>query len=433
LLYFEKLKIGKNSLIKSRQKSIDYTREITYSNLSTVAFDTQYNFYQIKNGNENFTWSSSGVVTVYVNGVIVSSSSYKYNNTTGTIRFNYSNTLLDVVTVTVVIPPERYFADGETTFTDDQITYYFINGSVSPDNQVVILKNNEIIRSGYTIDKQCGKVVFDKIQLSADTIKAAVLPANFYRLAVKVSSYDTVANPVINFGFQYTKVPRSVVGAKYYSTNQPYIADNKIILSSANRPSDLAPSVNYRSYLDYTFVSSQNVAENKTNVNWYLIRASQTFPLTGLDFTVNYGNKHVLGKYDLSNFFVPNDQIYATVTPYDGFKYGIPYTSSTYQLSSLEKPYCKSVQIKSTAIISNNIVNANSQLTAYYLFVDANNALDQSTVTWYDLTSNSQIISSSKTLTADLVKSGMALCFIVNPYNGVEFGSPIQSSIVFVL
>jgi hypothetical protein len=431
-LYFNKLNIGKNSLLKYRQKSIDYTREITYNNLTTTAFDSQYNFYQIKDNNENFTWKSSGIVTVYLNGNVVDSTNYKYNNTTGTIRFNNSNTSLDVITVKVVIPSERYYADGETTFTDDQLSYSFINGLVSPDHQVVILKNDEIIRSGFTIDKQCGKVVFDKYQLNSDIIKAAVLPANYYRLVVKIYSYDTSVTPIYNFALQYTKVPRSVVGAKYYSTNQPYIADNKISLSSANRSNDLEPSVNYRSYLDYTFVSSQNIAENKTNVNWYLTRASQTYQLNGLDFTINYGNKHVLGKYDLANFFLTGDQVYATVTPYDGFKLGIPYTSNTFELTSLIKPYCKSVQIKSSATISNNQISPNNQLTAYYLFVDSNNATDQSFITWYDLNAESKVLSTAKILPSDQVMTGMAICFIVTPYNGIEFGSPIQSSIVYV-
>lgn len=432
LLYFDKLNIGKNSLLKYRQKSIDYTKEITYNNLTSIAFDSQYNFYQIKNGNENFTWNSSGIVTVYINGNVVNITEYKYNNTTGTIRFNSSNTSLDIVTAKVVIPSERYYADGEATISDNQLSYYFTNGTVAPDHQVVILKNNEIIRSGYTIDKQCGKVVFDKYQLSTDVIKAAVLPANYYRLAVKIYSYDTSVTPIYNFGLQHTKVPRSVVGAKYYSTNQPYIADNKISLSSANRSSELDPSVNYRSYLDYTFVSSQNVAENKTNINWYLVRASQTYPLNGLDATINYGNKHVLGKYDLANFFLPGDQIYATVTPYDGFKLGIPYTSNTFEFTSLLKPYCKSVQIKSSAVISNNQISSNNELTAYYLFIDSNNATDQSFITWYDLNAESKVLTTSKTLSSDLVMSGMAICFVVTPYNGIEFGSPIQSSIVYV-
>ena len=432
LLYFERLNIGKNSLVRYRQKSIDYTREITYSNLSTEAFDTQYNFYQIKNNNENFTWKSSGIVSVFLNGNLLNSSLYKLNNTTGTIRFNSSNTAIDIVTVTVVIPSERYYADGETTTTQDYMSYSFINGPVSPDNQVVILKNNEIVRSGYTIDKQCGRVFFDKYQLSTDVIKAAVLPANFYRIAVKVYSYDTNVSLTHNFALQYTKVPRSVVGAKYYSTNQPYLADNKVNLSSANRGTELAPSINYRTYLDYTFVSPQSVAENKTNVNWYLIRASQTYPLNGIDFTINYSNKHILGKYDLGNFFVPGDQIYSIVTPYDGFKFGIPYTSQTYTLSSLIKPYCKSVQIKSSATISNNRVNSNNTLSAYYVFVDSNNATDQSFVTWYDLNNESEVIANGTTLTADKVKSGMAICFVVSPYNGVEFGSSIQSPIVYI-
>jgi hypothetical protein len=139
-----------------------------------------------------------------------------------------------------------------------------------------------------------------------------------------------------------------------------------------------------------------------------------------------------LGQYDLANFFLPGDQIYATVTPYDGFKLGIPYTSNTFEFTSLLKPYCKSVQIKSSAAISNNQISSNSQLTAYYLFIDSNNATDQSFITWYDLNTESKVLSTSKTLSSDLVKSGMAICFVVTPYNGIEFGSPIQSSIVYV-
>ena len=101
-------------------------------------------------------------------------------------------------------------------------------------------------------------------------------------------------------------------------------------------------------------------------------------------------------------------------------------------MSSLVKPYCKSVQIKTSATISNNTISSNNLLTAYYVFVDSNNATDQSFVTWYDLSNESEVIANGSTLAADKVRSGMAICFVVSPYNGVEFGSSIQSQILYI-
>ena len=139
-------------------------------------------------------------------------------------------------------------------------------------------------------------------------------------------------------------------------------------------------------------------------------------------------------KADLSaanGYFNVNDIIYVTLEPNDNFDYGIAYTSQPVVVKSISAPYVYDVQIKSNNTITDNKISANSVLQAYYNF---NGGTDYSIIEWYEWTNGvSNKIAEGSLLNPAVVLRNMAISFVVKPYNGTTYGTPIESQVVYIV
>jgi hypothetical protein len=89
------------------------------------------------------------------------------------------------------------------------------------------------------------------------------------------------------------------------------------------------------------------------------------------------------------------------------------------------------VQIKSTNTILDNKVSANSSLQAYYNY---NGSSDFSTIEWFEWTNGvSSKIAEGSLLNPAVALRNMAISFIVKPYDGTSYGTPIESQVLHIV
>ena len=132
-----------------------------------------------------------------------------------------------------------------------------------------------------------------------------------------------------------------------------------------------------------------------------------------------------------NDYFKINDIVYVTLEPNDNFDYGIMYTSQPIVIKSLSAPYVYDVQIKSLNTIIDNKISANSSLQAYYNF---NGSSDLSIIEWFEWTNGvSNKIAEGSLLNSAVVLRNMAISFIVKPYDGTTYGTPIESQVLYIV
>ena len=365
------------------------------------------------------------------------SSVYTIDNVNGTITFRQEVLSGNIVQVSITRDGSRYEAYGEGTVSTDYKNYYAVNGRWPEDSKVVVLVNNEIVRGGYKLDRYDGKIIFDTNKSASDIITVFILQGSTYRLGLKVETYSSTASTTYNFEFTNNTVPNSNVYSHYLNTNIPSLKAESLVLNSdisyASVGSTKQIASASRMYVDYKYISDNQ--QYKPRTRWYRTRVSGSGTSTiELDSTPNYRDRIVQKKADLSaanSYFNVNDQVYVTLEPNDNFDYGITYTSQPIIIKSLSAPYVYDVQIKSASTIVDNKISANSNLQAYYNF---NGSSDLSTIEWFEWTNGvSNKIAEGSLLNAAIVLKNKAISFIVKPYDGTTFGTPIESQVLHIV
>ena len=434
---YEELIKNKNGIISSRQRSYKYTNALFYDKLISIKSVNNNFTYFVYNDNARFTWLLSDTVEVYLNSSIVASNLYTIDNVNGTITFRQEVPTGNIVQVSISRIGSRYEAYGEGTVSTDYKNYHAINGRWSEDSKVVVLVNNEIIRGGYKLDRYDGKIIFDTNKFSSDIVTIFILQGSTYRLGLKVETYSSTASTTYNFEFTNNTVPNSNVYSHYLNTNIPSLKAESLVLNSdvsyASVGSTKQIASSSRMYVDYNYISENQ--QYKPRTRWYRTRISGGGTTTlELDSTPNYRNRLVQRKADLSaanSYFNVNDQVYVILEPNDNFDYGIAYTSQPIIIKSLSAPYVYDVQIKSTNIIVDNKISANSVLQAYYNF---NGTSDLSNIEWFEWTNGvSNKLAEGSLLNSAVVLRNMAISFIVKPYDGTTYGIPIESQILNII
>lgn len=434
---YEELIKNKNGIISSRQRSYKYFNSALYEKLTSIKSVNNNFTYFVYYNNQKFTWLLSDTVDVYLNSSLVSSNLYTVDNVNGTITFRQEVPTGNIVQVSISRQGTRYEAYGEGTVSSDLKNYYAINGRWPEDSKVVVLANNQIIRGGYKLDRYEGKIIFDVNKLSSDIITVFILGNSVYRLGLKVESYDSTASLVYNFEFTKNTVPNKNIYSQYLNTNIPSLSagslslNNDVSYASVGNTTQVASSS--RMYANYNYSSDNQ--QYKPRTRWFRTRTSGIFTTTvELDSSPNYRDRLVQKKADLNaanDYFKVNDLVYITLEPNDNFDYGITYTSQPVLIKSLAAPYVYDVQIKSTSTITDNKVSANSVLQAYYNW---NGGTDLSTIEWYEWTNGvSNKISEGSLLNSAIVLRNMAISFIVKPYDGITYGTPIESQILYIV
>jgi hypothetical protein len=434
---YEELIKNKNGIISSRQRSYKFTNALFYEKLTSIKSVNNNFTYFVYYDNARFTWLLSDTVEVYLNSGLVATNLYTIDNVNGTITFRQEVPTGNVVQVSISRTGSRYEAYGEGTVSTDYKNYYVVNGRWPEDSKVVVLVNNEIVRGGYKLDRYDGKIVFDINKSATDIITVFVLQGSTYRLGVKVETYSSTASTTYNFEFTHNTVPNSNVYSHYLNTNIPSLKAESLVLNSDVSYSSVGSTKQIasasRMYVDYNYISDNQ--QYKPRTRWYRTRTSGGGTTTiELDSTPNYRDRLVQRKADLSaanGYFNVNDQVYVTLEPNDNFDYGITYTSQPIIVKSLSAPYVYDVQIKSTNTIVDNKISANSALQAYYNF---NGSTDLSTVEWFEWTNGvSNKIAEGSLLNSAVVLRNMAISFVVNPYDGTTYGTPIESQVLHIV
>lgn len=434
---YEELIRNNNGIIASRQRSYKYTNSAFYEKLTCIKSSnnnlTYFAFYE----NERFTWLLTDTVEVYLNSSLVDPNNYTIDNVNGTIIFKQEVLLGNNVQVSISREGTRYEAYGEGTVSTDYKHYYAVNGRWPEDSKAVVLVNNNIVRGGYKLDRYNGKIIFDTDRSSSDIITLFILQSSNYRLGLKVETYSSTASTTYNFEFTHSGKANSNVYSHYLNTNIPSLKAESLALNSDVSYTSIGSTIQIasasRMYIDYKYISDNQ--QYKPRTRWYRTRTSGGGTTTvELDSTPNYRDRLVQRKADLSaanDYFKLNDLVYVTLEPNDNFDYGITYTSQPIIVKTLSAPYVYDVQIKSTNTITDNKISANSVLQAYYNF---NGSTDLSSIEWHEWTNGvSNLIAQGPLLNPAVVLKNMAISFIVKPYDGTTYGTPIESQILHIL
>lgn len=434
---FEEILSGKNGVIASRQKSYKFTKTITKSNLVCLKSpNNNRTFFVYEDGNR-ITWKLSDVISVSINDTQVDTSLYTTNNINGTITF--TSDIVDVTNVraNIVTGNERYEALGEGTLSTDFINYYAVNGRWPQDSKIVVLVNNEIIRGGYKLDRINGRIIFNVRRNQEDIITLFIAGNTSYRIGLKVEKYSSSASQIYNFEFTNNTTPNTDVYSRYANTNIPSVASGSLKIDSrafkVASGSTNQVSASERMFVSYDYLSDNEEYRPKTK--WYRVRTSGGgTTVTELDSSPNYRNKTLQNEAELNfsnNYFIENDQVYVTLEPYDNFDYGISYVSQPIIIKNQNAPYVYDVKIKAGLAITNDLVQSNTELIAYYAFGGSN---DYSSIEWFEWTNGvSSKIAEGSTLNSSLVLKNRAISFRVLPYDGQFYGVPQDSQFVHVI
>ena len=434
---YEELIKNKNGIISSRQRSYKYTNALSYEKLTCIKSVNNNFTYFVYNDNARFTWLLTDTVEVYLNSSLVTSNLYTIDNVNGTVTFRQEVPTGNIVQISIRREGSRYEAYGEGTVSTDYKNYFAVNGRWPEDSKVVVLINNEIVRGGYKLDRYDGKIIFDINKSLSDIVTIFILQSSTYRLGLKVETYSSTASTTYNFEFTKNTVSNLNVYSHYLNTNIPSLKAESLALKSdvsyASVGATTQIASNSRMYVDYNYLSDNQ--QYKPRTRWYRTRTSGGGTTTiELDSTPNYRDRLVQKKADLNaanNYFSVNDRVYVTLEPNDNFDYGISYTSQPIIIKSLSAPYVYDVQIKSTNTIVDNKISVNSTLQAYYNF---NGSSDLSTVEWFEWTNGvSNKIAEGSLLNSAVVLRNMAISFIVKPYDGVTYGIPIESQVLYIV
>ena len=436
---FTILQTNKNGTISNRQKSYKFAAEQTFEKLTCGKSANNDVLYFVYNNGNKFTWSLDDTVKVYINSAEIASFNYELDNVNGTVKFRLPVSNQNLVQVTVIKTKTRYVSSGEGTITNDYITYYAVNGRWPQDSKVVVFIDNLIVRGGYKLDRKNGRIIFSKSRKSSEIVTLSVTPSSSYRVGLRVDKYNSSASELYDFSFVHSSANNTDAYAKYVNTFIPNVTSDSLVLSSQVFNSSTGATVQIplskRMYVDYDYNSPENNQEYPARIKWYRTRTTGVATTTiELDSTPNYRNRIVENNTDTNEsnaYFSENDQVYVTVEPYDGFDYGIAYSSDPVILKDITIPYVYDLKYASNNTIVNNTLLSGSTLIASYTPSDL--TTDQSKIEWYEWSTGAKKIYDGASLPYINLIKGKVYTFIVTPYDGTTYGTQIESEPIYII
>lgn len=434
---YEKIITNRYSVLNQRQKTYNKSSAVSYSNLTLQQYgDDLYKFYVINNSSI-FTWADNYTISVYSNGTLIPPSNFRVDNNTGIIVFDSEISSYTAYTIDIVELENVYVMYGESTTTTDNKVYYAKNGPWLDDDNIAVLVNNEIQRSNYNLNNSNGSIVFKKTLSSNDVVTLFVKHPSKFRIGMKIKNYNSSFTDKYKFALQYTTLKNLNKVEEKNATSKPYIIDNRIKLISQIKTDNSTLSTNYPISLDYIFGSDFSTEEAESNITW-LSNNGGIASFLEIESSPNYTGRMIQQNEDLNEsvaVFQDTDEVYVKVQPRDEYKFGAVYTSEVYTLEDFKAPYVYDLKIRLGSIIVNNQINAGSQLTATYTFIsNVTPTNDSSTVNWYDYSSGSKtLLYTGIILPSSYVLQGKVLSFEVIPYNGVSYGTTLESNLIIVV
>lgn len=309
--YFETVQLNRNTVLPNRQTSFRIRPAFSLTGLTLYPFSRDssgnynyYGFYVVDSNQNIITWNAStDTIILYTinNGQRTDIASTPgtwqiQNSSAGQIKF--TNPLFDAVANTPAF--DIYFVDisfaelrnsiiGEPTTTYDYKTYYFLNGKIPTDAQVVVLINQIIFRGTYTVDYYDGAIIFDIARDSSDYVSVFIKFANYFRAGIQISTYDASSTAFQSFNFTYTALPDLPTYSQSFLSDFPFISGTPYF-----SPKNI--NLNDRIFLNYNYVDTLNIPENNSQIYWWrqrtgieyaVFNSSTVLPMTGL-FTGNF-------------------------------------------------------------------------------------------------------------------------------------------------
>ena len=427
---FESVINERKGILANRQQSIQFTLQNSQSGLPTITTDSQK--YQVVDANNlPIRWSTTDLINVYAGGFLIdpSRATYQLDGSNGYVYFVNQQPSTVTVTVDIITPPKQYTSIGEPATTEDNKTYKLMNGRWPYDSQVVVLINGNIKRGGFFLNNAEGTATFKKELQDTDLVTVFIQSSSQYRVGVEIQNYD-INNDVAldNFGLIYSTSTNLPVLSHYNQTAPPFVK-NVAIQPNNN------PSIYDRFSIKYDFVSKDGNEEYGTMTSWWRKHANEN----SFSQINSYNNRTVEKSADIRSLFVSGDSIYVIVTPSDGFSFGSPVQSQTITVSSNQAPVATNPTITSPVLITSTnpdiigTVKAGKALSATYSYTsNSGNPENGSIVSWYNKDNGGSIFYNQKDIPVNFTQVGQILNYEVVPYDGQNYGLPVDSGIVII-
>ena len=248
-------------------------------NLYTWSIDDTFKLFAFGNqlppsppGNSYTTVPESGIV--YVNGNL-------YTLVDGTYLYESYSVSIDYI-------ERRENIIGQPTITYDFKTYYFRNGRVPTDAQVVILVNQEIYKGNYIVSAYDGTVTFAKTLNSTDYVTAFVKFADEFRAGLQIETYSPNDLSLQSFNFTYTNIPDLPTYSESFGYAKPIL-----IGSPALSPS--FPNLDQRMTVSYNYFDDSAAPENGSQISWWRQRTGIEYATFSSTYILSASGSEFLG------------------------------------------------------------------------------------------------------------------------------------------
>ena len=321
LSYFEYVQTARNACLPNRQTSYKITEAYTTSNLnllpSSVGVDGQYNylqFYVVNEFGDIQVWSTKDTFNLFIQaGTPVSPSAYTIIPESGIIAFQtYQGADLptgqkqyESYTATIDYAEEKSTIIGEPTYTYDNKTYYFKNGRIPTDAQIVVLINQNIYKGSYTVSSFDGSITFSSSLDASDQVTVFVKFSNYFRCGLQINSYNSGNLMLQNFNFTYTSLDNLPTYLESFAYTKP-------ALSAAPVLSPVSPAINDLLFINYKY--NDVTPENGTIINWWRKRTGIDYVTFNSAVSLSVINETGITTLGISTFTVSS--LYNTSTPF---------------------------------------------------------------------------------------------------------------------
>ena len=284
--YFEQVQLNRNGVLPNRQLSYRITPPRTVTGLKLLPLkneESNLGYYITDTSGNIYTWTVNDTFSLFANGAqlppsppanaytTVPESGIVYVSSNIYVQVN-NQFLYESFTATIAYAEQKESIIGEPTITYDYRTYYFSNGRIPTDANVVVLVNQEIYKGNYVISAYDGTVTFAKTLDAFDYVTIFVKFANSFRAGLQVESYSQGNLSLQTFNFTYTSIPNLQTYNDSFNYSTPILIGSPSLEPYfPNRDSELS--------LSYNYFDDSNVPESGTQITWWRQR-------TGIEYVV---------------------------------------------------------------------------------------------------------------------------------------------------
>ncbi len=274
--YYNEVQLNRNAALPNLQTSyrIIPANNVTGLKLLPLINDvSNIGYYVVDSSGNLYTWTLQDTFKLFSDGqqlpVSPPGNSYTTVPESGIVYIN-ANLYVEVngvflyegFSVEIDYIERKQTIIGQPTVTYDFKTYYFRNGRVPTDAQVVILVNQLIYKGNYIVSAYDGTVTFAKTLNSTDYVTAFIKFADEFRAGLQIETYTSNQLYLQSYNFTYTNIPDLPTYAESFSYAKPIL-----IGSPALSPS--FPNLDQSLSLSYNYFDDSAAPENNTEITWW--------------------------------------------------------------------------------------------------------------------------------------------------------------------